>query len=456
MHYNTKAYLKLKEQRKHTLFLYSMLLALLLLLVNIVMDYLLTGHIPFNAVVAIVPVVLFLIVKHFFSFSLEVYRCFYLAFIIIVIQSIIYARAEHATTTYWAFLLIITIFTYESSIKSAVIFNVMAFLSLLSLTVLEHLSLIKLPYTQFNYLSFLMIYVVLSIFVYIMVKNFSEIESIIHRQSLLLQSNVDELHKMQQDLIDAEKMASLGGLVAGISHEINTPLGIALTAITHNQDRLIDTEKHLYGKTLKRSMLIESINSQQQGYEIILKNLDRANNLVGHFKQVAVDQASENLREIHVNEYIQEIVDSTYSLLKQKNILIHVDGPKNIKVNTYPGPIYQIISNLINNSVLHGFELKEDGNISIKVNVSQGRITINYLDDGVGMTEDMLQTIYDPFVTSKRNKGGSGLGMNIVYNIVTQVLDGDISCQSTLGEGVEIVVSFPVDVCTSTENNDIG
>lgn len=427
-----------------------MFLALTLLLTNITMDYLLTNHIPFNAVITAVLVIAFFLVKCFCSFKQSIYRSFYLVFIIAIIEGIIHARPEHITTTYWAYLIIITIFTYENTIKNAVLLNGLAFLSLVTLAVLDHQSIIALPYSQFNYFSFLMIYLVLSIFVCIMVRNFSEIEAILHRQSQTLQNNVDELHRVQQSLIEAEKMAALGGLVAGVSHEINTPLGIALTAITHNQDLLIEIEKHLNNKTLKQSILKESISSQQQGYRIILKNLDRANNLIGHFKQVAVDQASENLREIYIYEYIQEIIDSMYSSLKQKNIDIHLHGKENIKVNTYPGPIYQIISNFINNSILHGFELQEEGNITISVNVFPNRVNISYIDDGIGMNEEMLKKIYEPFVTSKRNQGGSGLGMNIVYNLVTQVLEGEINCQSTLGEGVEITISFPIELDDNT------
>ncbi len=133
-----------------------------------------------------------------------------------------------------------------------------------------------------------------------------------------------------------------------------------------------------------------------------------------------------------------------YSVLRHKNIKIHFHGQENIEVNTYPGPIYQIISNLINNSLLHGFELQEEGNITISIDILQNRVTLHYLDDGIGMNEEMLKKIYEPFVTSKRNQGGSGLGMNIVYNLITQVLEGEISCQSALGEGVEIEISFPI------------
>lgn len=424
-----------------------MFLALLLLLSNIAIDYFLTSHVPLNAVIAIIPVLIFLTIKHFSSLEHGVYRSFYLIFIITIIEAIIHSRPEQATTTYWAYLIIITIFTYEKTIKNALIMNGLAFISLSVLAVLDHLSIIELPFSQFNYLSFLMIYVMLSAFVYIMVKNFSEIEGILHRQSQMLQNNVDDLNRVQQSLIEAEKMAALGNLVAGISHEINTPLGIALTAITHNQDILIKIEDHLNNKTLKQGTLKDAISSQQQGYHIILKNLERANDLIGNFKQIAVDQTSEKLREIYIYEYVQEITNSMYSLLREKNIQIHFQGVKGVKINTYPGPIYQIISNFINNSILHGFELQKEGNITISVNVSQQRVTLRYIDDGLGMNREILKKIYEPFVTSKRNQGGSGLGMNIVYNLVTQVLEGDIDCKSILGEGIEIKLSFPVEVC---------
>ncbi|OUR60194.1 hypothetical protein A9Q74_14500 [Colwellia sp. 39_35_sub15_T18] len=447
MYYNTQAYLTLKEQRKHKLFIHTMYLALLLLLANIAMDYFLTGHLPFNAIIIIFPTLALLLIKQFLPFKQGVYRCFYVVIIIAIIEAIIHARPSQATSTYWAYLIVVFIFTYEHEIKNAIIINSLTFIGLSTLAVLDHFSFIELPFSQFNYLTFLMIYIVLSIFIYIMVKNFSALEGILHRQSQVLKSNVDELSKAQQGLIESEKMAALGNLVAGISHEINTPLDIALTAITHNQDVLINIEGHLNSKTLKQSMLKEAINSQQHGYRIILKNLDRANDLIGNFKQIAVDQASENIREIYLYEYIQETVDSMYSLLKNKNINIHFHGSNNIKVNTYPGPIYQIISNFINNSVLHGFELQQQGNITISVNVSQQRATLPYLDDGIGMNEEMLKKIYEPFVTSKRNQGGSGLGMNIVYNLVTQVLEGEMNCQSSVGKGIEINISFPVEVC---------
>ncbi|MCW8831781.1 MAG: HAMP domain-containing histidine kinase [Colwellia sp.] len=413
------------------------------------MDYLLTAHIPLNAVFIIIPVLAFLLVKHFFSFDQGIYRSFYLIFIIATIEALINARPEQATTTYWAYLIIVVIFTYENSMKSAVIMNSLAFCCLSVLAVLDYISFIELPFSQFNYLSFLMIYVVLSIFVYIMVKNFSDIEAILHRQSKTLQDNVDELNKMQKSLIESEKMAALGGLVAGISHEINTPLGIALTAITHNQDMIENIEQHLHDETLKRSTLKESIDAQQHGYRIILNNLERANDLISHFKQVAVDQASESLREIYIHEYIQDIINSMYSLTHQKNIQVHLQCPDNIKVNTYPGPIYQIISNFINNSLLHGFEHQTEGNITISVTIANSKATLVYLDDGIGMSHEILTKIFEPFVTSKRNQGGSGLGMNIVYNLVTQVLEGQMTCQSSPGNGIEISLSFPVEICST-------
>ncbi len=447
MYYDTTTYLQLKEQRKHKLFIYTMLLALVLLLVNITMDYMLTGNIALNAIVAIFPITTFLLIKQFTSLEQVVFRSFYLFFIIIIVEAILHSRPEQGTITYWAYLIIVIIFTYEKTVKSAFIINSFVFLNLATLALLNNLAIISLPYSTFNYYSFLMIYIVLSLFVFIMVKNYAEMERILHRQSRTLQISVDELQQVQKNLIEAEKMAALGGLVAGISHEINTPLGIALTAITHNQDHLFTIEAHLQDKTLKQTTLVESIKAQQKGYRLILRNLDQANNLIGNFKQIAVDQASENLREIYIYEYIQETIDSMKPLFKQKSIQLHVFGEEQVKVDTYPGPIYQIISNFINNSLVHGFESQDTGNITISVQVANQSVTLSYADDGVGMSEEMLKRIYDPYVTSKGNQGGSGLGMNIVYNLVTQVLEGKIDCQSRLGEGIQVTISFPVKVC---------
>ncbi|WP_052380131.1 MULTISPECIES: ATP-binding protein [unclassified Pseudoalteromonas] len=268
----------------------------------------------------------------------------------------------------------------------------------------------------------------------------------ISKKNEALKSALSQLEIAQEELVESEKMASLGSLVAGISHEINTPLGIAMTAITHNQDCLIEMEQKLDNKSLTQDDLINSNNNQKEGYRLILKNLDRANHLIASFKQVAVDQNSETQREVNLTEYIHEVMNSVKPLFNKKVIGVVIDGPEALTINTYPGPIYQVITNLVNNSVLHAFEHLEKGEIRIEISILEGRICLNYFDNGKGMDLYMLKHIFDPFVTSKRNQGGSGLGMNIVYNLVTQVLKGEIKCFSSPESGFEVKIYFPVSI----------
>jgi signal transduction histidine kinase/PAS domain-containing protein len=268
----------------------------------------------------------------------------------------------------------------------------------------------------------------------------------ISKKNEALESAMSQLEIAQEELVESEKMASLGNLVAGISHEINTPLGIAVTAITHNQDCLIEMQNKLDNKTLSQDDLVQSNKNQKEGYRLVLKNLDRANHLIASFKQVAVDQSSETQREIEITEYIHEVMNSVKPLFNKKAIDVVMHGPEALAINTYPGPIYQIITNLVNNSVLHAFEHQDTGEIRIEISILEGRICLNYFDNGKGMDLYMLKHIFDPFVTSKRNQGGSGLGMNIVYNLVTQVLKGEIKCFSSPESGFEVKIYFPVSI----------
>jgi ligand-binding sensor domain-containing protein/signal transduction histidine kinase len=257
-----------------------------------------------------------------------------------------------------------------------------------------------------------------------------------------------QLKYAQNSLIESEKMAALGGLVAGIAHEINTPLGISITAISHNQDSLFDVDKMLKDKTLRQKDLEKAIDAQSKGYRMVLKNLDRANVLISNFKQVAVDQSSEMEREINLTNYVHEIHHSLRPLfngidVRDKHITVDIKGSEDVIVATYPGALFQIMSNFMENSLKHGFDDIDYGNIIITISQTPSHVQIIYADNGKGMSENMLKQVYDPFVTSKRNEGGSGLGMHIVYNLVTQLFKGEIKCQSKLSEGIEIIISFP-------------
>lgn len=259
------------------------------------------------------------------------------------------------------------------------------------------------------------------------------------------------LKQTQQELIESEKMASLGGLVAGVAHEINTPLGVALTAMTYNQESLQSVEKKLADRTLIQSDLTKAIEEQTEGYQLILRNLDRAQNLIGNFKQVAVDQSSETSRQINLKTYIKDVFNSLAPLIKGKNITVSVTGSDTVLLTTYPGAIYQILTNLLNNSVLHGFEQQGKGEVLVTIALDDTSWYVNYTDDGVGMSEEMLKTVFDPFVTSKRSQGGCGLGMHIVYNLVTQLLKGEIKCFSEQGNGIAVKLKVPIEEVNSAD-----
>jgi PAS domain S-box-containing protein len=272
-------------------------------------------------------------------------------------------------------------------------------------------------------------------------------------KNVKIEQAMSQLKETQNSLIESEKMAALGSLVAGIAHEINTPLGISITAISHNQDSLFAIKKLLKDKELRQTDLEKALHTQGVGYKMVLESLERANILISNFKQVAVDQSSESKRKINLIEYVREVLASLVPLFKKnavrkKDIKVNISGDDNINFETYPGALYQIFSNLIENSIKHGFEDKERGYIDIKIALSDRTVKITYQDDGVGMSDEMLKQVFDPFVTSKRNEGGSGLGMHIVFNLVSQLFKGRINCVRNLEGGIKVCISFPSNLKT--------
>lgn len=256
---------------------------------------------------------------------------------------------------------------------------------------------------------------------------------------------LEKLHQFQRQMVQNEKMASLGDMVAGVAHEVNTPIGLGVTASTMMLDRLTDLKKAFDAKTLKASMLSKFMNEGEENLNIIYRNLNRAAELISSFKQVAVDQSSEQDRAFSFKQLMDEILLSMRPRLKNLSHQIQIDCDPELCIETKAGPINQIMINLIMNSIIHGFEEKSQGLIVIHAElIDSNKLNITYTDDGKGIPEHMRKRIFDPFVTTKRGQGGSGLGMHLVFNLVTQALNGSISLSSEPGNGVEFNIVFPV------------
>ena len=276
-------------------------------------------------------------------------------------------------------------------------------------------------------------------------------EKVKQRTSALKEANseliqtLEKLHQFQRQMVQNEKMASLGDMVAGVAHEVNTPIGLGVTASTMMLDRLADMRKAFEYKTLKASSLSKFIAEGEENLNIIYRNLNRAAELISSFKQVAVDQSSENNRVFSFAKLMDEILMSMRPKLKKVKHQINVHCADNLLVESKAGPINQIIINLIMNSIIHGFEDMEKGQIDITIeSVDDAKVSIEFKDNGKGIPEHLRKRIFDPFVTTKRGQGGSGLGMHLVYNLVTQALNGSISIVSEEGRGVQFRILFPV------------
>ena len=256
---------------------------------------------------------------------------------------------------------------------------------------------------------------------------------------------LEKLHQFQRQMVQNEKMASLGDMVAGVAHEVNTPIGLGVTASTMMLDRLSHLAKEFEEKSLKASTLSKFITEGEENLNIIYRNLNRAAELISSFKQVAVDQSSENSRVFSFSQLMDEILLSMRPKLKKLPHKINLHCATDLYIETKAGPINQIMINLIMNSVIHGFEFMDEGLIDIYVEmVGENKVNIVYKDNGKGIPEHLRKRIFDPFVTTKRGQGGSGLGMHLVYNLVTQALNGSISITSDEGQGVEFQIIFPV------------
>jgi len=254
-----------------------------------------------------------------------------------------------------------------------------------------------------------------------------------------------ELNAAQQNLIDAERLAALGGLVAGVAHEVNNPIGISLTVASSFARRTEMFEAELKSDGgLRRSQLEEFVRSSRDASQQLVANLHRAGELIQSFKQVAVDRSHAERRQFLLGEATDQIIASLKPVLKRAPIALEIDVPEGLLVDGYPGSYGQILTNLFLNAVNHAFADGRAGTISISARQrGADDVEIIFADNGAGMTPDVQRQAFDPFFTTRRNEGGTGLGLHIVYNLVTQQLGGRMMLESRLGQGTTFRIIMP-------------
>ncbi|WED24598.1 ATP-binding protein [Vibrio sp. JC009] len=269
------------------------------------------------------------------------------------------------------------------------------------------------------------------------------LEQKVRERTEALEVSLRNLQDTQTQLIEAEKMSALGNVVTGVAHEINTPLGVSVTAASHLSELFKGFENEYTSGQLQRSSVENLISATTDAVEILQFNLNRAIDLIQNFKLVAVDQSSDMTRELELGEYVEEIARSLSPELKKGNHKVIVEPEQAIVLTTYPGALVQIFTNLIMNSIKHGFKEHRDGEIRVQLKMKNNRVFIDYLDNGSGLDSSQRDKVFEPFFTTTRGKGGSGLGMSICYNLVTKKLKGQISCVDS-DHGAHFRFSFPL------------
>ncbi|MDF2177684.1 ATP-binding protein [Aliiglaciecola sp. CAU 1673] len=266
----------------------------------------------------------------------------------------------------------------------------------------------------------------------------------LEQKTRLLSDSLERLKRTQQQLIQNEKHAALGRLVAGVAHQINTPLGICVTAASLLSNELHNTYSKALDGQIGKKAFGEACDKMVECADMLQLNLDRASNLISSFKQVAVDQSSENKRRFNVAEYINKILLSMRSKFENTPHKIELTCDPKLSLYSHPGALTQILTNLIDNALTHAFDADNAGKIEIKVEQSEDQLRILVADNGKGMPEDIRELVFDPFFTTKHEQLSSGLGLHLVYNIVVQQLSGSIECQSQLGVGTKFIIIIPL------------
>jgi signal transduction histidine kinase len=273
----------------------------------------------------------------------------------------------------------------------------------------------------------------------------SELELRVSERTWELELAMETLQEAQDNLIQSEKLAGLGALVAGVSHELNTPIGNALTVVTTCADKNKQFATLLAAGALRKSSLDAYLHDMQEAEMLATRNLLKAADLIRSFKQVAIDQTSYQRRRFDLALMLQEILVTIQPMLRQSDVAITVDVDPNLKMDSFPGPLGQIITNLVNNALTHAFDGIDGAKIRISVSKEDDDwLVLTLADNGKGIAHEHLGKVFDPFFTTRLGQGGSGLGLHIVHNLVTGILGGQIRVFSGEGRGTQFVLRLPL------------
>jgi signal transduction histidine kinase len=254
-----------------------------------------------------------------------------------------------------------------------------------------------------------------------------------------------ELQDAQRSLIEAEKFAALGGLVAGVAHEVNNPVGISLTVASSFARRCAQFSDEIRGGAIRRSKLEEFIAGSHEAAKQLVTNLNRAADLIQSFKQVAVDRSHAERRVFDLREATEQLIVSVRPALKHSTVWLSVEMPEGITMNSYPGPYGQVLTNLVLNALTHAFPHGRMGALRLSARpLGSDHVEIEFADDGIGMSQEVQRRAFEPFFTTRRNRGGTGLGLHIVYNLVTRRLGGTLKLESESGRGTVFRIKLPL------------
>lgn len=277
------------------------------------------------------------------------------------------------------------------------------------------------------------------------------LEEKVKARTIELSDTLEDLNVTQNQLVEAKKMAALGGLVAGISHEINTPLGICITSISHLKSKTEKLEASFLSGEITEEDLTAFLKPAKETLELSQHHLQRAANLVKNFKQIAVDQNIDETSSFNLHDKLESLIISFRHELKVKTASMILNCPRTLRMTTFPGALNQVITNLTMNAIHHGFADKDGGTISIDVSEQpDDSFCLKFSDNGCGIPEENRSKIFDPFFTTRRYEGGTGLGLNILYNLVSHKMHGSVSLSSRHESGATFVINLPK-IITVTE-----